>query len=202
MSDRLFFPTTLLVGLLLVAVALLPALNRKPTGSVSFTAEEAANGYSRLVIDGEELYKIIAAGEARISFFPGPDGQTQLALSADKDMLGDDPLKVPHFRLAGDVERVLSGKRIRISIDARPGGERGAEAIRVNYSAGREGGSGWAVLPLQRGFSDVAFGWNVPGRRNTDLSVDYLAIAPVVPDKAREVIIRRITIEWLGDEAE
>ncbi len=200
MSDRLFFPLVLLVGLLLVAVALLPALDRKPTGSVSFSAEEAADGYGRLVIDGEELYKIIAAGEARISFFAGPDGRTLLALSADENMLGDDPLSVPHFRLAADVERVLSGKRIKVTIEARPGTERGAEAIRVNYSAGREGGSGWVTLPLRPGFSDVAFGWNVPERTNTDLSVDYLAIAPVVPDKSREVIIRQIVIEWLGDE--
>ena len=199
MSDRIFFPITFIVAILLVAAALAPVANRRPTGSVSFSAAEIQNAGRELVIEGEELYKFIAGGDADIAFVSDPGGQTVAVITAGAGMLADDPVKGPHFRLAADVENLFANQRIRVTVTAKPGTERGATAIAMNYSAGRLGESGWQTVNLTPDYSDTQFEYAVPPKETeTENGVDFFAIRPVVPDKTRSVIIRRVKIERLG----
>ena len=194
MPDKLFYPLMLLIAGAVVATALLPGMDRKPSGSVSFSAEEAQAGYQQLVIEGEELYKMVAGGEADIAFVEAPGG-LQAVITAGAGMLSDDPLRGPHYRLAADAENVFQNKRVRVTVRAKPGTVRGASQLRMNYSTGRQGESGWIVRDLQPDFTEVNFEFLVPAKDTDELTNDYLAIRPVVPDKTRELIIDRIVIE-------
>lgn len=195
MPDKLFFPLMLLIAGAIVAISLFPAVDRKPSGSVSFSAEEAAAGYQRLVIEGDELHKMIAGGEAEIEFFKSEAGRLNVSLTAGAGMLSDAPTRGPHYRLAADAENVFQNRRVRVTVRAKPGDSRGASQIRLNYSAGRPGESGWIERNLRPEFSDVSFEFVVPAKDTEELSVDYLAIRPAVPDKTRQVVIDRIVIE-------
>ncbi len=194
MPDKLFYPLMLLIAGAVVATALLPGMDRKPSGSVSFSAEEAKAGYQQLVIEGDELHKMVAGGEADIAFVEAPGG-LQAVITAGAGMLSDDPLRGPHYRLAADAENVFQNKRVRVTVRAKPGTVRGASQLRMNYSTGRQGESGWIVRDLQPGFTEVSFEFLVPAKDTDELTNDYLAIRPVVPDKTRELIIDRIVIE-------
>jgi hypothetical protein len=194
MPDKLFYPLMLVIAGLVVASALLPAVDRKPSGSVSFSAEEAQAGYQKLVIEGEELYKMVAGGEAGIEFVEAPGG-LQAVITAGAGMLPDDPVRGPHYRLAADAENVFQDKRVRITVRAKPGNRRGASRLRMNYSTGRQGESGWIVRNLRPEFSEVSFEFRVPPKDTDELANDYLAIRPVVPDKDRQLVIDRIVIE-------
>ena len=97
--------------------------------------------------------------------------------------------------MAADVENVLSGRRIRVTVTAKPMVESGASEITLNYSTGREGESGWITRGLMPDYSEVSFDYQVP-QRGEDLGVDYLAIRPVVPEKTRGIVVRRIVIIW------
>lgn len=194
MPDKLFYPLMLVIAGLVVASALFPAMDRKPSGSVSFSAEEAQAGYQKLVIEGDELYKMVAGGEAEIEFVETPGG-LQAMITAGAGMLPDDPVRGPHYRLAADAENVFQDKRVRVTVRAKPGKRRGASQLRMNYSTGRQGESGWIVRDLRPEFSEVSFEFNVPPKDTDDLANDYLAIRPVVPDKDRQLVIDRIVIE-------
>lgn len=197
MPDRLFFPIAFLLAAGLVFLALLPAMDRKPSGSVSFSQTEADAGYQKVVIEGDQLYKIVAGGEAELKLVE-VDGRVVLSIEAGAGLLGDDPLRGPHFRLAADIENVLSGKRIRVTVRARPGEVRGASEVLVNYSTGRRGESGWQRLALKPDWSEVRFTYDVP-KREEEQGVDYFAIRPAVPDKTRSVMVDRVIIERIGE---
>lgn len=191
MRDHFFFPlATLLIGLL-VLLAVLPGFGRLPTGAV---AGDGVN-YDRIEIEGRYLNRIVAGGEAVTRLLR--DGDTYLAfIEVEDGALSDAPELGPHFRLAPDIELQFAGRRIRVTVTARPADMRGAEAMQVNYSAGRVGESGWQVLPLQPGFADFSFDYDVPAHQG-EQGVDYLAIRPVVPDKSRALVIKRIVMERL-----
>lgn len=195
MPDKLFFPLMFLLAGAVVATALLPSLGRKPSGSVSFSEQEAAEGYRQLVIEGDELHKMVAGGEVEIDFVKGPSGRLNAVITAGAGMLSDAPTRGPHYRLAADAENVFQGKRVRVTVRAKPGAERGASRIRMNYSAGRPGESGWIERDLAPDFQDLSFEFDVPPKDTDELSIDYLAIRPAVPDKTRQLVIEKIIIE-------
>jgi len=200
MPDKLFYPLMFVLAGLLVASGLMPAMDRKPSGSVSFSAAEAEAGYQQLVIEGDELYKMVAGGEAKIAFVETPGG-LQAVITAGAGMLEEDPIRGPHYRLAADAENVFQGKRVRVTVRAKPGALRGASQLRMNYSTGRQGESGWIVRDLRPDFTEVSFEFLVPAKDSDELTNDYLAIRPVVPDKTRELIIDRIVIERVSGGA-
>lgn len=192
MRDRIFFPLAgLLVGLM-VFVALQPGIGQLPTGAV---AGDGVN-YDRIVIEGRYLNKVIAGGEARTRLLRTQDKGYVLQIDADADALADAPELGPHFRLAPDIEVQFSGRKIRATVRARPADDQGAMEIKVNYSAGRVGESGWQVFALQPGFSDFSFEYDVPVVSG-EQGVDYLAVRPVVPAKRRSIFIESIVLERL-----
>lgn len=193
MRDRLFFPLALLLCVLMVFLAIQPGIGRLPTGAV---AGDGLN-YNQIIIEGPYLNKVISGGEARAQLIRD-DGKYYLYVESAVDALAAAPELGPHFRLAADIEIQFAGRRIRTTVRARPADTRGAEQIEVNYSAGRVGESGWQVLDLQPGFSDVSFEYDVPMIQG-EQGVDVLGVRPVVPDKSRAFIIERIVLERLPE---
>ncbi|MEQ9436515.1 hypothetical protein [Hyphomonas sp.] len=193
MRDRFFFPAALVLVAIMVFLAIRPGIGALPTGPVT---GDGAN-YGRITIEGDYLHKVFAGGNARTELTKGPDGESLLLISADAGALRDEPELGPHFRLAADIETQFSGMTIRVTVRARPTDDRGAMQLAVNYSAGRVGESGWKVFDLKPEFSDFTFDYDVP-RIEGDQAVDYIGIRPVVPDKARAVLVERITFERIG----
>lgn len=191
MRDKIFFPLAALLVAIMVALAVQPGVGRLPTGAV---AGDGLN-YRRIAIEGAYLNKVIAGGDAITRLVR--DGQTYLLyIEVAEGALSDAPELGPHFRLAADIETQFSGRRIRITARVRPADARGAEQVQLNYSAGRVGESGWQVFGLQPGFTDVSFEYDVPLIQG-DQAVDYFAIRPVVPDKARALVVQHIIFERL-----
>ncbi|MFN4225206.1 MAG: hypothetical protein ACK4HR_02735 [Hyphomonas sp.] len=193
MRDRLFFPLAGLLVLLMVGLAVQPGIGRLPTGSV---AGDGTN-YDRIVIEGAYLNKVIAGGDARTRLLRTPDRSYLLDISAEAGALMDAPELGPHFRLAPDLEVQFSGRKIRITVRARPAPDQGATQMRVNYSAGRVGESGWKQFDLQPDFTDFSFEYDVPVAQG-EQGVDYIAVRPVVPEKRRAILVQRIVLERIG----
>jgi hypothetical protein len=193
MRDRLFFPLAGLLVILMVALALQPGVGRLPTGSV---AGDGLN-YDRIEISGAYLNKVIAGGDARTRLQRTPERGYLLEISAEADALPDSPERGPHFRLAPDIEVQFSGRRIRVTVRARPSDDQGAMQMKVNYSAGRVGESGWKQFDLQPGFTDFSFEYDVPVAEG-EQGVDYIAVRPVVPEKRRGILVESIVLERIG----
>lgn len=196
MKDRLFFPLTVLLVILLVWLAFLPGIGRLPSGAV---AGDGVN-YDRIVIADDYLNKVISGGDAITRLERGPDGQYLLYVEAAAGALADAPELGPHFRLGGDIELQMAGHRIRVTLRVRPALDRGATRILSNYSTGRAGESGWQALPLVPDFTDVSFEYDVPAVTG-EPGVDYLAIRPEVPEKVRALLIEQVVIERLAPSA-
>ncbi|PKP81306.1 MAG: hypothetical protein CVT79_11650 [Alphaproteobacteria bacterium HGW-Alphaproteobacteria-18] len=191
MRDKFFFPLAVILTVMMVLLALQPGIGRLPTGAI---AGDGLN-YNRIVIEGPYLNKIIAGGDARAQLIR-EDKTYYLYIEAAADALSAAPELGPHFRLAADIEVQFSGRRVRVTALVRPADTRGAQQAELNYSAGRVGDSGWQVLDLQPGFSEISFEYDVPVHQG-EQGVDYIAIRPVVPDKSRAIIVERIVLERL-----
>ncbi len=192
MPDRIFFPLAGSLVLMLVWLGIQPGIGQLPTGPV---AGDGAN-YNRIVIDGAYLNKVIAGGEARTRLLRTPDRNYALQIDAEVDALAADPELGPHFRLAQDIETQFSGRRIKVTVRARPIEDQGATQVQVNYSAGRVGQSGWKVFDLQPGAAEFSFEYDVPVMSG-EQGIDYIAVRPVVPEKRRGLVIEAIILERL-----
>ncbi len=193
MRDHFFYPAALIVLALMVFFAIRPGIGRLPDGPVT---GDGVN-YSVITIDGNNLNKIYAGGEAETRFAKDPEGNPAVFIRIETEALSEDPLLGPHYRLAGDLEVQYSGQIIRCTVRARPADEGGAMQMRVNYSAGRVGESGWQTFDLKPGYQDYTFEYRVPIARG-DQGLDYFAIRPVVPDKSRSLWVKQITFTRLG----
>lgn len=186
MSDRVFFPIAGALAALLVLLALQPAFGALPTGPVSV----GDMNYNEVEVAGLQLNRIRAAGDAEIELVR--DGQpTHLRIETLAGQLLEDPLRGPHFELAADLEVQFAGFEMTIEVRAKPGEERGAEQMMVNYSTGRDGESGWRVFELQPDWETFSFTYRVPVKTGEN-ALDYLAVRPVTPDKSRELLVEQI----------
>ena len=193
MRDKWFFPAAGGFAALIVIVSLLPGLGNLPSGPVTGNGKN----YDRITVAGDYLNKIVAGGDAITELVRGEDGQRLLYIEAEAGALRLEADAGPHFKLASDMELQYAGQRIRCTVRVRPADDRGALQVALEYSVGREGDSGWQLLDLQPGFSDVSFIYDVPELRG-EQGFDYFGIRPVVPQKARAILVERVTFERLG----
>lgn len=191
MRDKYFFSLAALLTVLMVFVAILPGIDRLPTGAVAGDGVD----YSRIVIDGTYLNKIV----------PGPDSTAELGrekgayfltIESAADTVQAAPELNPHFRIAADVELQFAGRRVRVTARLRPAAINGASQVELNYSAGRLGSSGWQTLDLGEGMTEVSFEYDVPPLQG-EQGVDYIAIRPAVREGTRAIILESIVLERL-----
>lgn len=191
MTDRIFFPSALLVAILMVALAVLPGMNAVPTGPVS----GGNTDYRRIEVSGAQLNRFVAGGDVDISI-ERVDGQPALRIEVEAGTLADDPLRGPHFVLDRDLETVFAGREIQVTVRARAADRFGAEQMRVNYSVGAAIESGWQTFTVTREFTDQSFTWTPPPRaEGTDAGYDYLGIRPVVPEKQRAIYVQSVVFQ-------
>ncbi len=197
MNDFIFFPLAIALALAVVASAALPGRDRLACGSVS----GAGTNYNSISVSGNDLCRLNAAGQAELKRIQNGGDIEAIQVSAGAGLLGDRPDRNPHFRLAADLEAQFAGKRIRVTIVAKPGDDRGATAFQANYSAGQEGNSGWRTFKMTPGYKSYSFVWQVPPRTVSENAVDYLAIRPVVPDKVRSIDIQSVQFDRIRRKA-
>lgn len=194
MSDRVFFLAAFLLAAFMVTLGLAPALGQKPSGPVS----GGGTDYRRIEVSGEQLYRIVAGGEADIELMR-TDGQTVLRIGVAEGMLSEDPVQGPHFVLAPDLEVAFAGRPVRVTVNARAADKYGASEMRLHYWVGSGEGSGWQEFGLTRQFQDYSFEYEIPPRNaGTDPGYDYVAIRPVVPEKERAVFVSSLILEPLA----
>ncbi len=198
MKDYIFYPLALCLALAVIAAAALPGRDRLGCGSVS----GAGTDYKLVEVDGDDLCRMNAGGQATIKRLTRNGEIEAIRVSSKVGELGDRADRNPHFPLAADLEKYFAGKRIHITITARSSEDWGASAFEANYSAGREGSSDWQTFRLTPNYRDYSFTWDVPPRIVQELTLDYLAIRPVVPDKQRAVDIRSVVLKVVGRSAE
>jgi hypothetical protein len=191
-GDRLFYTLALGLAAGMIVLALLPAMQALPSGPVSVGDRD----YSEVTVEGLQLNRMVAGGEAEIELFEADD-LSLLRIETGAGTLADDPTLGPHFPLAADLEVQYSGFTIEITVRARPAQTWGARQIKVNYSTGRDGESGWKVFDLAPDFRDYSFRYDVPVKSGQN-ALDYLAIRPVTPEKRRVVEVERLTIRRLA----
>ena len=186
MSDRFFFPLAAVMAALLVLLALQPAFGALPTGPVSVGDMD----YNEVEVSGLQLNRMRAGGDAVIELVRD-NGPPHLRIETLAGQLLEDPLRGPHFELAADLEVQFAGFEMTIEVEARPGPDRGAEQMMVNYSTGRDGESGWRVFELKPDWETFSFTYRIPVKSGEN-ALDYLAVRPVTPDKSREILVRQI----------
>ena len=193
MSDIVFYPVALIAALAIIAAAALPGRYRLQCGSVS----GAGTDYRTITVSGDDLCRMVAAGQSDIERVMEGDEITAVVITAAAGQLGDRAERNPHFRLAADLENAFAGFRVRVTVEARHADVRSASSFEVNYSAGNEGNSGWQQFNLRPEFRDYSFEWDVPSRGGNEHAVDYVAIRPIIPDRTRSFEIRSIRLERL-----
>ena len=187
MGDRLFFPLIILLAGGLVLLALSPQFGALPSGPVSV----GDMNYDRVSVEGMELNRMEAGGDAEVKLVEVADGAAAIEIVTMAGALSENPQFGPHFVLAADLEVQFSGFEVEILVTARPGDTRGATQMQVNYSTGRDGESGWQVFDLKRDWDTFSFTYKVPVKSGEN-ALDYLAIRPVTPDKTRSIMIRQV----------
>jgi hypothetical protein len=193
MNDLLFFPLALAMALAIIASAALPGRDRLECGSVS----GAGTNYSSVIVAGNDLCRMNAAGQATLDLLKTDDTITAIRISSGAGLLGDRPDRNPHLRLAADLETQFAGYEVRVTITAKPSGDGGATAFQANYSVGPAGSSGWQTFRMVPDYQDYSFTWQLPRRTQGENAVDYLAIRPVVPEKVRSVEISSVRFDRL-----
>ena len=193
MKDWLFFPLALALALVTIAAAALPGKDRVGCTSVS----GAGTNYNEVIVTGEALCRLNATGEAEIQRIETSGKLQAIEISSQVGGLSNRPDRNPHFPLAADLEVQFAGRRIEITIEAKPADDFGATSFEANYSTGADGDSGWQTFRLKPDFDTYTFTWDVPARTVSESALDYLAIRPVVPDKSRAVVIRSVKFKRL-----
>lgn len=199
MSDKLFFPLMLLIAGAMIFTALAPYEDRPPSGPMSGGARNADR--SVVIVDGRDLFRLVSAGpalvEVRENDGPNP---VYVRITQRPGAASDVPERGVHLPLAADLERTYAGKRLRITLTARAGGEIGATRFEAAYSIGRKGGSGWQAFDLTPDFAEYSFEYALPPipPDAEDLSLDFLGLRPVVEDKTRAVDVTQIRFDMLG----
>lgn len=189
MSDRVFFPLITVAASMMIIIAMRPGTDNLPRGPIG----GADSDYKTINVEGEQLNRIIAGGDAAMGLIIS-EGEQVLKIEALAGMLNNDPVKGPHFELDADLERVFSDHEIKVTMTVRPSTRRGAHAFQANYSAGRPGQSGWQTFDMVPEWREYSFIYKVPTKTGEN-AFDYLGIRPVVPEDTRAIEIKNITFE-------
>lgn len=156
----------------------------------------AAGGgqYQEIVLSGRDLCRMEGVfGHELVQSAPETQNNT-LTIFADPGSLRGEVEASAHFKLGPDIETVLAGRYVTMTITARPSARRGAEAFEFNYSTGKAGNTGWHRFDMRPGWQDYTHIIEVPEKLlETAVAEDYLAIRPVLEDKRRGVEVSKIT---------
>lgn len=191
MKDKVFFPLAIIVALFMVGGAMMVDADKPLCGP--FGGAAGQGNYATIVLAGRDFCRMEAAfGHELIQSAPERAANT-LTVFADPGALRGEVEASAHFKLGPDIETVLAGRFVEVTIRARPAQQRGAEEFEFNYSTGKAGNTGWHRFQMQPDWQEYTHTIEVPEKLlETAVAEDYLAIRPVLAEKRRGVEISEI----------
>jgi hypothetical protein len=90
------------------------------------------------------------------------------------------------------IAQQLAGKSVRVVVEARSAGEKGASNIRVGYQAGSRT-SPWKQAALGKAFTPIDFVWDVPA--NAGNANNFILLEPGIPGSGTRADIKSISLE-------
>lgn len=193
MKDIMFYPLMGVIAMVMVGSAMFLGWSQPKCGP--FGGAEGPADYSLIILSGRDLCRM----EATFGYELELNGDV-LTIRAEDDAGLSDVEQNAHFRLGPDLETVYAGQRVRISLTVKPSGSRGAEAFEFNYSTGKAGDTGWTRFELTPEWDTYTAEVEIPRKLlENAVAFDYLAVRPVVPDKARAIDLREIRFRRMGE---
>ncbi len=187
LPDWIFFP---LAGGLAAALVL-AALNTSPGAGTAIVSE---TGFT---VQGEALADLVAGPGTSFRFDPNaPDGPAaRMRAGASFELAGNMSAGVAAF-VPAEFESRISGRRIRLEIEARALGPNAPETIMIAYFIVGHSGTGWQEVPLGPSYSTLAIEWDgieIPFGQYTEA----IGIWPDIDGLNREIQVRRMRVEIL-----
>ena len=188
MTDKFFFPLSLVILVGMVWVATLRSETACPVGSVS-----AANtDYKTITVTGHQLNRFIV-GDYATKNDCRTDQPYILAIAASTESFPPSPDVGPHFRLAPDIETAAADRNLRLVISARAAPQNGAKSFEISYFAGSAGRSDWQAFELSDTFENYTFLYRTPPL-GANQGVDFVGIRPVIANGASGLEIDSFTL--------
>lgn len=194
--NRFYLPDWAFIPLAggLAAVLILLALNVSPGNG---TAVVSDTGF---VVQGEALADLVAGPGTSYRFDPNaPEGPAaRMRASASFELAGNLSAGVAAFAPT-EFETRISGRRIRVEIEARTAGTAGPDTIMIAYFIVGHGGTGWREVPIGPEYRTVQIEWDgmefPPSQFN-----EAIGVWPDVDGQNREILVRRMRVEILPAE--
>lgn len=178
----------------LAAALIVLALNLSPGNG---TAVVSDTGF---VVQGEALADLVAGPGTSYRFDPAaPEGPAaRIRASASFELAGNLSAGVAAFAPT-EFETRISGRRIRVEIEARTAGTDGQQTIMIAYFIVGHGGTGWREVTIGPEYSTVQIEWDgmeFPPSQYTEA----IGVWPDVDGQNREILVRRMRVEILPDQ--
>lgn len=187
LPDWLFFPAAAALAACLIVLAF--TLNQN-TGSALISD-------TGFVVQGEALADLVAGPGTSVRFDPNaPDGPAaRMRASASFELAGNMSAGVAAFA-PNEFETRISGKRIRVVVEARTTGANPPSHIKIGYFIVGYSGTGWQDVPIGPEYTSVSVEWDA-----TDISAgqyrEAIGIWPDIDGQNREILVRRMRVEIL-----
>lgn len=192
MRDLYFFPMVIAIAGIMVAGSVWIGMDTPQCGPLG--GADGPADYSAATLSGQNLCRV----EGREGYtLDLADDILSIRGDAEANFGGVD--RTPVFKLGPDLETAYAGRKLRISFEVKPTLQAGALQVEAMYSAGKAGNSGWQRFELSPDWQVFSFDYDVPDRllENT-VAFDYFSIRPVVPEKTRGIMIRKIEFRRSG----
>jgi hypothetical protein len=92
-----------------------------------------------------------------------------------------------------EIERLVSGKKLRVTISARSGDTSPSQTFAATYSTNDVGNSGWTKFDIGPSFAPYSFTYEIPPGKT--FSGDFVGLLPDAQSGLGTVEVRSITIE-------
>ena len=192
LKDIVFYPLIAAVAGAMVLASMYLGWQQPQCGP--FGGADGPEDYSLIVLNGQDL--------CRMQGYLGYELDLEdsvLTIRAEQEAIYADVQQNAHFVLGPDLETVYSGHKLRVSLTVKPTDGAGAEAFEFNYSAGKAGDTGWIRFDLKPEWETYTAEIDVPRKLlENSVSLDYLAVRPVVPEKTRGIELSEIRFRRLG----
>jgi hypothetical protein len=194
MHDSLFFPLSGVLAAVMIFVASQQGASTLPTAPMS-----VGQGDRTLVaVQGVDLHRFAEAKRDTVTFIRAGEGQTYLRLTSRREAaFPADAQDVAHLRLATDLEDAFGGHPLTVIVRARSAPENGSPLMRVEYSSGSSGDSGWHDFGLSADYQDYRLTYTPPPS-DRNLGLDFLGIWADPEGKGRGVEIERVVFDARG----
>ncbi len=152
---------------------------------------------SQIIFDG--LASEITAGQGNtvVQGVPDESRATVIIRSNRKNARPVGTTGGAYVKLKPDVSSELTGKRVRVTIWARQGGDNPSTLFAIAYSRGVAGSTGWVAFDPTKEIKPYSFVYKVPAAATQNSTGDYIGIWSDVSGAGGSLEVRLITVQVL-----